>query len=297
MQLHQTISVEALARITEGVILGEEMLKVSGINEIHKVKPGDITFADHPKYIKMALASKASVVLVPYEVPSEKTLIVVKDPFGAYNQLVKHLMEINFQHPTEALIGKDSHFGENVVVGKHVIIGNHCMIHSNVVIHDHCIIGDNVVILSNTTIASDPFYFRKTEHGFESLQPCGRVLIGNNVQIGAGCTIDRGVSGDTIIGENTRLDNQVMIGHGVEIGKNCIIAAQVGIAGKTIIEDEVVLWGQVGVSKCLRIGKGAIVLAKSGVSKNLEGGKTYFGSPAMEARKYWKKMAGLFKED
>lgn len=297
MQLHQSISAEVVAQMVKGIICGEETLKITGRNEIQKVQHGDLTFADHPKYIKKALASSASAILVPFEVPTEKTLIVVQDPFSAYNQMVKYLFEINYQQPKEAFIGKDTQIGANVFLGNHVIIGNQCIIHPNVVIHDHCIIGDRVVIQANTTIGSDPFYFRKNGVGFETLQPCGRVLIGNDVQIGAACTVDRGVSGDTIIGENTRLDNQVMIGHGVEIGKNCILAAQVGIAGKTILEDDVILWGQVGVSKCLRIGKGAVVLAKSGVSKNLEGGKTYFGSPAMEARMYWKKMAGLLKED
>ena len=110
------------------------------------------------------------------------------------------------------------------------------------------------------------------------------VVIGNDVEVGAGTTIDRGVSGDTIIGEGTKLDNQVHIGHGAVIGRNCLFAAQVGIGGKAIIEDNVTLWGQVGISKDLRIGAGAVVMAQSGVPASLEGGKAYFGTPAEDAQ-------------
>src|SRR5258706_15974890 len=113
---------------------------------------------------------------------------------------------------------------------------------------------------------------------------CGRVVIEDYVEIGAGTTIDRGVSGDTLIGAGTKMDNLVQIGHDTVVGKNCLFAAQVGIAGATTIEDNVVLWGQVGVSKTLTIGKDAVLYAQSGVPYSLEGGKSYFGSPAVEAK-------------
>ena len=119
------------------------------------------------------------------------------------------------------------------------------------------------------------------------------MIIEDRVDIGAACTISKGVSGDTIIGEGSKLDCQVHIGHGVIVGKNCLFAAQVGIGGKTVIEDNVTLYGQVGVAQSIRIGAKAIVLAKSGVSKTLEGGKTYFGAPAIEARQYYREMAAV----
>jgi UDP-3-O-[3-hydroxymyristoyl] glucosamine N-acyltransferase len=122
---------------------------------------------------------------------------------------------------------------------------------------------------------------------------CGRVIIEDGVEIGAGCTIDRGVSGDTIIGAGTKMDNMVHIGHDTEIGKNCLFAAQAGIAGAVKIEDEVVLWGQVGVSKTLTIGKGAVVYAQSGVKDSIEGGKIYFGSPVEEAREKMKELVWI----
>ena len=123
--------------------------------------------------------------------------------------------------------------------------------------------------------------------------PICRVVIEDNVDIGAGCTINKGVSNDTIIGEGTKIDCQVHIGHDAQIGKNCLIAAQAGISGNTVIEDEVVIYGQVGVAQNLRIGKKAIILAKSGVSKDLAGDKTYFGYPAQEVRDAYKELAIL----
>lgn len=122
---------------------------------------------------------------------------------------------------------------------------------------------------------------------------CGRVVIKDFVEIGAGCTIDRGVTGDTVIGEGTKIDNQVHIGHDTVVGRNCLFAAQVGIAGAVVIEDEVILWGQVGISKTLTIGKGAVINAQSGVPSSLDGGKIYFGTPALEARTKVKELAWI----
>ena len=174
----------------------------------------------------------------------------------------------------------------NVFIGKDVILGKNCIIHPNVTIMDNCIIGDHVVIQSGTVIGSDAFYYNKKssrEIHYKRMLSCGRVVISDHVEIGANCTIDRGVSGDTLIGTGTKMDNLVHIGHDTIVGKNCLFAAQVGIAGATVIEDEVILWGQVGVSKTLTVGKGAEIYAQSGVPSSLEGGKKYFGSPAEDA--------------
>jgi UDP-3-O-[3-hydroxymyristoyl] glucosamine N-acyltransferase len=118
---------------------------------------------------------------------------------------------------------------------------------------------------------------------YKKMQSCGRVLIEDDVEIGAGCTIDRGVSHDTIIGRGTKFDNQVHIGHDSVIGKNCLFAAQVAVAGAVDIKDGVVLWGQVGVNKTLTIGENAVVFAQSGVGSSIEGNKTYFGTPVDDA--------------
>ena len=127
------------------------------------------------------------------------------------------------------------------------------------------------------------------------LHSCGRVVIEDHVEIGALCSVDKGVTGDTLIKRGTKIDNQVHVGHDTVIGENCLFAAQVGIAGCVIIEDDVTLWGQVGVPSDLTIGKGAVVLGQSGLTKNLEGNKTYFGSPAVEARTKFKELAAIRK--
>jgi UDP-3-O-[3-hydroxymyristoyl] glucosamine N-acyltransferase len=147
------------------------------------------------------------------------------------------------------------------------------------------------VIHAGTVIGADAFYFKRRPEGYDKMKSCGRVVIEDDVEIGACCTIDKGVSGDTVIGRGTKFDNQIHIGHDTVVGANCLMAAQTGVAGVATIEDDVILWGQVGVSKDLTIGKGAIVLAQSGVPKSLEGGKTYFGSPVGEAREKMKEMA------
>lgn len=292
MKFEQPVSVQWLAEFTGAALVGDTAQMATGINEIHKVTPGDISFVDFEKYYNKCLNSSATIIIINKEVacPPGKTLLVTADPFSAYVKIVKHFRP--FEPATKmisdsALIGEGTHLQPGVFVGNHVRIGKNCLIHPNVTIYDHSVIGDNVIIHAGCVIGADAFYFKRRkdrEVQYDKLESCGRVIIEDDVEIGAGTTIDKGVSGDTIIGQGTKLDNHIHIGHGAVIGRNCLFAAQVGVGGKAIIEDEVILWGQVGVSKDLTIGKGAIVLAQSGVPSSLEGGKTYFGTPAGEAK-------------
>ena len=299
MKLQETISLNIIKQIIDVTIIKGESDSIDGINEIHKVTEGDVTFVDHPKYYERALTSAATVVIIDradVSNPLNRTLLLSKNPFSDYVKLVKHFRPFT---PMTANISATSTIGEgtilqpNVTIGNFVTIGRNCVIHPNVVIYDHAIIGDYVIIHANTTIGADAFYYKNRGTHFERMVSCGRVVIEDYVEIGANCTIDKGVSGDTVIGAHTKIDNMGHIAHGVVIGKRCLIAAQVGIAGKTIIEDEVTIWGQVGISKDLTIGKKAIISAKSGVSKSLEGGKWYFGVPAREGRKAHKELAAL----
>jgi UDP-3-O-[3-hydroxymyristoyl] glucosamine N-acyltransferase len=301
MKLASPVSVANIAALINAEIIGDSKAIVSGINEIHKVTIGDLTFVDHPKYYDKALQSAASFVIInqKMEAPAGKTLFYHADPFEAYVSLVKRFRP--FEPATKpisdsASIGEGTHIQPNVFIGNHVKIGKGCLIHANVAIYDHCEIGDHVVIQSGCVIGGDAFYFKRrtSPHTYyDKLESCGRVIIEDFVELGASCTIDKGVSGDTIIGWGSKLDNQVHVGHGTVIGKNCLIAAQTGIAGKTKLEDNVILWGQVGVNKDLVIGEGAIVLGQSGVTKSIEGGKSYFGTPAQESKSKLKEMAIL----
>jgi len=299
MKFDKPVAVKWIAEFTGAKLIGNDHQEAMGINEIHKVTKGDISFVDFEKYYNACLNSAATIIIINKEVecPEGKTLLVTADPFTAYVKIVNHFRPYE---PSSKLISDSAIIGEGtllqpgVFVGNYVRIGQNCLIHPNVTIYDHTVIGDNVIIHAGCVIGADAFYFKRRkdrEVQYDKLVSCGRVILEDDVEMGACTTIDKGVSGDTIIGRGTKLDNHVHIGHGAVIGRNCLFAAQVGIGGKAIIEDEVILWGQVGVSKDLRIGKGAIVLAQSGVPSSLEGGKTYFGSPAGEAKPKMRELA------
>ncbi len=292
MQFPSPVSLIWVAQFIGAKLLGNINGNATGINELHKVESGDLVFVDHPKYYDKCIKSAASFIIINKEtdIPEGKALLVVDNPFNAYCKIVNHFRP--FEQATKmksdsAKIGEGSFIYPATFIGNHVIIGKNCTIYPNVSIMDHCIIGDNVIVQSGTVIGSDAFYYntkKDREMWYKKMPSCGRVIIEDDVEIGAGCTIDRGVSHDTIIGKGTKMDNMIHIGHDTITGKNCLIAAQVGIAGVVTLEDGVTLWGQVGVSKTLTIGANAVIYAQSGVIKDTEGGKVYFGSPIEDAK-------------
>lgn len=298
MRFPQPYTLEQIATIINAKYVGASDFPVLGMNEIHVVQAGDIVFVDHPKYYEKALHSKATIVLINKEVecPEGKALLISDDPFRDFNKLTDFFKP--FQKAT-ALIAPSARIGENTVVqpgtfvGNNVVIGNNCRIHSNVSIYNDCVIGDNVTIHAGTVLGADAFYYKKRPEGFDKLKSGGRVVIEDNVDLGALCTIDRGVTGDTTIKKGTKIDNQVHIGHDTVVGEKCLIASQTGIAGCVVIENEVTIWGQVGMTSGITIGEKAVILAQSGISKSLEGGQTYFGYPAGEAREKYKEMSAL----
>lgn len=292
MRFPSPVPVKWIAELIGARLIGFTEGMATGINEIHKVETGDLVFVDHPKYYDKCINSAASYIIINKEtdVPEGKALLVTDDPFEAYCRIVGHFRPFE---PSGEMIGTDSAIGSSstlypsVFVGNHVTIGENCILYPNVTVMDHCIIGNNVIIQSGTVIGSNSFYYngkKNREVWYKKMPDCGRVIIEDDVEIGSGCTIDRGVSHDTRIGKGTKMDNMVHIGHDTVIGNNCLIAAQVGIAGVVEIGNGVTIWGQVGISKTLRIGDNAVILAQSGIPSDLEGNKTYFGTPAQEAR-------------
>lgn len=293
-------SLKQIAAIIGCEFVGAEDFPVLGMNEIHVVEPGDIVFVDHPKYYDKALKSLATIVLINKEVecPEGKALLVSDDPFRDFNKLTNYFKPFEKALNTvasSAKIGRDTQIQPNVFIGNNVEIGDNCLIHPNVSIYDNCIIGNNVIIHSGTVLGSDAFYYKKRETGFDKLISGGRVVLEDNVEIGALCTIDKGVTGDTTIKKGTKLDNQVHVGHDTVIGEKCLIASQTGIAGCVIIEDEVTLWGQVGTNSGITIGKKAVIMGQTGVTKSVEGGKSYFGTPIEESREKLKQLAYVKK--
>jgi UDP-3-O-[3-hydroxymyristoyl] glucosamine N-acyltransferase len=298
MKFLKPVPVQWIADFINAELIGNAAGEATGINEIHKVEAGDIVFVDHPKYYNKCISSAASFIIIntKTDCPDGKALLVTEEPFEAYLKLVKHFRPFEASSKMisdTAVVGETSIIMPNVFIGNHVQIGNGCIIHPNVTIYDHTIIGNNVIIHSGTVIGSDAFYFNTKKNRdvwYKKMESCGRVVIEDDVEIGAGCTIDKGVSGDTIIGRGTKFDNMIHIGHDVVIGKNCLFAAQVGVAGATTIGNGVTLWGQVGVSKTLTISDNVVVMAQSGVGDNLEPNKSYFGSPAEDARMKMKEL-------
>ncbi|MDB5203204.1 MAG: UDP-3-O-(3-hydroxymyristoyl) glucosamine N-acyltransferase [Ferruginibacter sp.] len=291
MQFPAPVSVQWIADLIGAKIIGNQNGQATGINELHKVEPGDLVFVDHPKYYAKCINSDASFIIINQEtdVPEGKALLLVDQPFEAYSRIIGHFRPFE---PAGKMISDSSTIGEGTVVypsafvGHHVIIGKNCIIHPHVTIMDHCIIGDNVIIQASTVIGSDAFYYntkKDREVWYKKMPSCGRVIIEDDVEIGAGCTIDRGVSHDTIIGKGTKMDNHIHLGHDTVIGKNGLFAAGSAIAGVVNIGNGVTVWGQAGISKTLSIGDNAVLLAKSGVAGDLEGGKVYWGSPVEEA--------------
>ena len=269
-RIPQTLS--QIANLINTDFVGDANFSITGINEIHVVVEGDIVFVDHPKYYDKALNSAATTILINKKVacPEGKALLISEDPFRDFNKITKHFnpfIASKVSIAENAIIGEGTVIQPNVFIGNNVTIGRNCIIHPNVAIYDNTIIGDNVNIHANTVLGADAFYYKNRVDGFDQLLSGGRVILEDNVDLGASCTIDRGVTGDTRIGKGTKIDNQVHVGHDTVIGKKCLIASQTGVAGCVIIEDEVTIWGQVGTNSGITIGKGAVILGQTGVTK------------------------------
>jgi UDP-3-O-[3-hydroxymyristoyl] glucosamine N-acyltransferase len=281
-----------LAQLIGAEVIGNADAIINGINEIHKVEAGNVVFVDHPKYYDKCLNSVAKFIIInskDVQVPQGKTLLYTAEPFEAYIKIVRYFRPFevakSMVSPT-AIIGDNTVVMPSAFVGNNVRIGHSCIIHPNVTIYDNCVIGNNCVIHAGTSIGADAFYYNIKKNRTvwaQKMESCGRVVIENDVEIGANCTIDKGITNDTIIGQGTKLDNQIQVGHDVVIGNNCIIAAQVGIAGATTIGNGVTIWGQAGINKTITIGDNAVILGQSAVTNSVEAGKTVMGFPAEEA--------------
>ncbi|WP_299799486.1 UDP-3-O-(3-hydroxymyristoyl)glucosamine N-acyltransferase [uncultured Maribacter sp.] len=300
MKFPTTFSLKQIADIISSEYVGHDDFPVLGMNEIHVVVNGDIVFVDNPKYYDKALQSKATVILINknVECPKGKALLISDDPFRDFNKLTTFFQPFVPSSQTiaaTAKIGKDTVIQPNCFIGNNVDIGDNCLIHSNVTIYDNCIVGNNVTIHAGSVLGADAFYYKKRPERFDKLISGGRVVLKDNVDIGALCTIDKGVTGDTTIGFGTKLDNQVHVGHDTVIGEKCLIASQTGIAGCVIIEDEVTIWGQVGTNSGITIGAKAVIMGQTGVTKSVKGGKSYFGTPIEESREKLKQLAYIKK--
>ncbi len=295
MRLPSPILASAFAKTHGAKLVGPDQ-HFHGANEIHNVQAGDITFVDHPKYYKTTLRSDASVVIIN-ELPEDlngKTVLVHAEPFSLYDALVKEHRP-NYTLKEKIALSANVHpsaiIEPGAVIGPKVTIGAHTIIEANAVVYGPARIGKRCRIGASTVIGDKAFYFRNNQGEFSRWTTGGDVVIEDHVEIGPMCNIARGVSASTTIGEGSKFDAQVMIGHDTVVGKHCLFAAQVGIAGNVTVEDNVILYGQVGVAQNVTIGAKTVALARAGMSKDCKGGITYNGNPAQPARDWLKEIA------
>ena len=306
-------------------------LSVSGVATLSEATPVEVSFLGNEKYYKDYLSTKAGVVLVPPGVPGKPAdpgaaLIEVENPSLSFNALVDAFMKVAgdfkpgihpaaFVHPEAqvdptkvrvqagaiveagASIGEGTDIGPGCVVGSHVQIGEHCKLYARVVVRERCILGNYVVVQPGAVIGSDGFGFllNKETGRYETVDQVGIVVIEDHVDIGANTTIDRARFGRTVIGEGTKIDNLVQIGHNVTIGKHTIVVSQSGVAGSSHLGNYVTVAAQCGIAGHLHIGDKAILAARTGVISDLEGGKPYWGSPSSPFKDAMKQYAALRK--
>lgn len=300
MRLSSPLLAAELAEKISGQLLGDGAIKITGLNEIHHVEAGDLCFVDHPRYYAPTLASAASVILIDQatECPPGKALIVCDEPFTAFNDLIraerKETVWTSNIDPS-ARIGARTRIAPGAVVAAGAVLGTDCYVGPNAVLTEGVRLGNHVYVGAGAVIGEEAFYFKKTSQGYHPWRSGGTVILEDRVSIGANCNISRGVSSPTIIGEGTKLDALVQIGHDCKIGKHCLLAAQVGVAGNTTLGDWCVLQGQVGVTQNLKLAERTVVMAQSGLMDNTEEGTSYFGSPAQELRKAFRNLIAVRK--
>ncbi|MBR3653891.1 MAG: UDP-3-O-(3-hydroxymyristoyl)glucosamine N-acyltransferase [Elusimicrobia bacterium] len=319
------LTLKEIAGIVNGKLIGQEDFVVVGVGAIQDAVSGQISFLGNKKYTHFLKDTKASAIFVGEDINVEeykdKNLIVVKDPQLAFSKMlviidkqrldkIKPGISPKATIEPNVVLGKDITIGHNVVVeentkigdntkilantfvGSDVVIGKNCLIYPNVTIREKTIIGDNCIIHPGVVLGGDGFGFAATG---EKIPQIGHVELGNNVEIGSNTTIDRAAIGKTSIGNNTKIDNLVMIAHNVQVGENTIIVSQVGIAGSTKIGNRVTLGGQVGIVGHITVGDNVMVGAKSGISGNLENNQIVSGYPIQPLRKHLESLALIKK--
>ncbi|MDX1949749.1 MAG: UDP-3-O-(3-hydroxymyristoyl)glucosamine N-acyltransferase [Rickettsiales bacterium] len=284
-----------------------EDIIISDVSALSMAKEGDITFLQNPKYADELTKTKASACILSEKniskAPTNMALLVSENPYYSYAVIASKfynkenkfldISELAFVE-SSADIGEGTTIKAGVYIGEGCKIGRNCTINSNVNI-TNAIIGDNVIIHNGTSIGQDGFGYAFHNGKHIKVPQLGRVLIENDVEIGANTTIDRGANPDTIIGEGTKIDNLVQIGHNVKIGKHCIIVSQVGISGSTEIGDYVIIGGQAGIAGHLKIGSQAQIGAQAGISRDVEPKAKVSGTPAVPVNQYHRQTIILDK--
>ncbi len=300
-------SVKELSELVGGIIEGDEGIQIDSLQPFYEAGESDLTFAADEKFLINISKTKAKAVIVPdiKGLPEGKTYIKVRKNPREIMPLILNFFKKKLKKPEKniedsaeigenVLISPNCYIGHNVKIGKNsniypnvsilegTEIGENCLIYPNVSIREYCVIGNNVIIQPGATIGSDGFGFVKIGKENFKLEQIGRVIIKDDVEIGANVAIDRGAIGDTIIGKGTKLDNLVHVAHNDIIGENCLITAQVGISGSVKIGNNVTIAGQTGITGHLEIGNDVTIRAKSGVTNSIKDGLVVSGFPVKD---------------
>jgi UDP-3-O-[3-hydroxymyristoyl] glucosamine N-acyltransferase len=320
------LTASSIAALVNGRLVGDPDAAVTAIAPLDRAGERDLSFLASERYASQFAATRAAVTLVSPELEQVegpvRARIVVARPHDALLRVLPKLYRepavVAGVHPTAAigrgvrlgagvrvdagavlgdgcLIGAGTMVGANVVVGAGVEVGAQCKLFPNVVLYPGSMLGDRVAIHSGTVVGSDGFGYVYRDNAHQKIPHVGRCIIGDDVEIGANTTIDRGSISDTVVGAGTKIDNLVQVGHNVRIGRLCLIVAQAGIAGSAILEDGVVLGGQVGTRGHITIGKGAQIAGQSGVFGDVPAGATWSGHPARPHKEALRAQAALFK--
>ncbi|MBK1883862.1 UDP-3-O-(3-hydroxymyristoyl)glucosamine N-acyltransferase [Luteolibacter pohnpeiensis] len=319
------LTLQQLAQLAGGsIVRGELSVTVTGLAALDAAGPDDVSFLGNEKYRSQFAVTKAAAVIVPPGEYHEGTaaLIVAENPSLAFAAIVRHFAAATRSiapgiHPRAtvdetaeldpatvcvqagaivmagAKIGKNTRIGPNVVVGEDVVIGDDCHLMANVTIRERCVLGHRVILQPGAVIGADGYGYEFSGGRHVKIDQVGIVEIGDDVEIGANTTIDRARFGKTVIGEGTKIDNLVQIGHNTMVGKHCLIISQSGIAGSSKIEDYVTIAAQVGIVGHVSVGSKAILTARTGVTASIPGGETYAGKPAIPMREEMKFQAHL----
>ncbi len=317
------MTLRELADRLECRLEGDGDLEVTRVAGMQDAQPGDVTFLANPKYEKLLASTRASAVILKDSAPAAPcAMLRARDPYLAFARAVGLFAAVSRPAPgvhalaaiaADARLGADVSVGPfvaigegtrigdrtiifpNVTIGAGTSIGSDCTIHSNVAIRERCTLGDRVVLQNGVVVGGDGYGFvRRGDGTHEKIPQVAVVVIEDDVELGANTTVDRPAVGETRIKAGAKIDNLVQIAHGVTVGRNVLMAAQVGIAGSTDVEDDVVFGGQVGVGGHLTIGRGAIAVGQSGVTNSLDAGAFVAGYPAIDSRE-WRKASVLFR--
>lgn len=281
-----------LATQLEAELIGDGATEIHSVAGLEEAGPGQLSFLSNARYEKEFLATRASAVIVPASVTSNHvTVLRSKDAYYTFSRALV-LLHGHRRHPhagvhpaahvdASAVIGENTVIYPGAFVGPRTRVGRDCVIYPNAVIYEDCVIGDRVSIHAGTVIGVDGFGYATHAGVHHKIPQVGNVTIGDDVEIGANCTIARGTLSSTVIGAGTRIDGLVMIGHGTTIGRGCMIVAQVGIAGSVTVGNYVVMGGQAAATGHLSIGDGAILAARTAATNNIPGGQVMLGAPAL----------------